>query len=222
MKTMIARRLFATLALLALMNNVWVFARPIGTMSPAPEGQAFTLVSIKHETVGAMTRILIESTAPPLYAVFRPTEETLVVDMPGGEGSKLAQEYAVKNAMVDSIVVRNGRNNAPTTRPATRIEIGVRSNVKDRSTVNGNTLVIELTGAQARVQDANNIKAAAQKETPGVYVHPVPVAARTNSPVRERVEAKPAALKPASIVRSVRGIARFDKGRIVEIIRRYK
>jgi type IV pilus assembly protein PilQ len=213
MKTMISRRLFATLALLALLNNLWVFAQPNPGVNPAPEGQAFTLVSIKHETVGAMTRVLIESNAPPLYAVFRPTEDTLVVDLPGADASQLAPEYAVKSGTVDSIIVRKSRTNSAGGRPAARIEIGVRPNVRDRSVVNGNTLVIELMGEQSRAsssldsretRDARRANATVQ-DAPGVYVQPLPVSARANSSdARPRVEARPAVLRAATLVRSVR------------------
>src|SRR6476619_3986201 len=99
---MMARRFVTALALVALVSNLSVFA---GTSARA-EAEAFALVSLKHETVGSLTRILIESSAPPLYTVFRPTDRLIVVDLPGGEASRLAPTYAVKSAVVDSIAVR--------------------------------------------------------------------------------------------------------------------
>ena len=138
---MIARRLVTTLALLALVSNVSVFAG----LSAGAEAQAFALVSLKHETVGSLTRILVESSAPPLYTVFRPTDRLIVVDLPGGEASHLAPEYSVKSALVDSIMVRQSRvGGGAAGRAAARIEVNVRADARDRSTVNGNTLVLEI------------------------------------------------------------------------------
>src|SRR5437763_13909932 len=102
---MFARRLVVIIMLVALVGNLSVLAaaRPA---SFASEGQAFTLTSLKHETVGAATRILIESSAPPLYTVFRPSERLIIVDMPGGESATLQPQYAVKSQLVDMVFVR--------------------------------------------------------------------------------------------------------------------
>src|ERR1051325_517236 len=143
---MFARRLVTSLVLLALVSNVCVFANVSAGVRSASEGQAFTLVSLKHETVGAATRILIESTAPPLYTIFRPSDRLIVVDLPGGESSQLAPQYAVKNALVDSIVVRqSSASTGAAARAVTRIEVAVRNEVQDRTILNGNTLVLELS-----------------------------------------------------------------------------
>src|ERR1044071_8462076 len=101
---MFAKRLFGIVMLLALVGNAALTAAA-STKANASEGQAFTLVSLKHETTGALTRIMIESSAPPLYTVYRPSERMVVVDLPGGDCSQLAPQYAVKNALVDSIAV---------------------------------------------------------------------------------------------------------------------
>src|SRR6185369_1461706 len=137
---MMARRFVTALALVALVSNLSVFA---GTSARA-EAQAFALVSLKHETVGSLTRILIESSAPPLYTVFRPSDRLIVVDLPGGEGSQLAPQYAVKSTLVDSIAVRQ-MHSSGAGRSVTRIEVATRNDVRDRSLVNGNTLILELS-----------------------------------------------------------------------------
>src|SRR6185369_10239571 len=127
---MMARRFVTTLALVALVSNLSVFA---GTSARA-EAQAFALVSLKHKTEGSLTRILIESSAPPLYTVFRPTDRLIVVDLPGGESSRLAHEYNVKSSLVDSIVVRQSRVGGDTAagRSVARIEVSVRAGSRDR------------------------------------------------------------------------------------------
>src|ERR1044071_7732638 len=112
---MFAKRLFGIVMLLALVGNAALTAAA-STKANASEGQAFTLVSLKHETAGAQTRILIESSAPPLYTVFRPSERLIVVDLPGGDATGLMSAYQVKNALVDSISVRQSRAGANSTR----------------------------------------------------------------------------------------------------------
>jgi type IV pilus assembly protein PilQ len=176
--------------------------------------------------VGASTRILIESTAPPLYTVFRPSDRLIVVDLPGGESSQLAAQYAVKNALVDSITVRQSKTVAGESgRAATRIEVAVRNEVRDRTMIDGNTLVLELS-PDAQAGKAKDSKASpwvepkeakAHNASPGVYVYPSPVASRntvmksqpTTNPVlsgpkADRAPTPATALRPASLIRSVR------------------
>ena len=75
---MMAKRLVTTFALLALVSNAIVFARAGATA----DAQAYALVSLKHETVGTLTRIMIESSAPPLYTVFRPSDRLIQANRP--------------------------------------------------------------------------------------------------------------------------------------------
>jgi hypothetical protein len=161
---MINRRFVSSLALIALISNSG-FAVGLGSAgtggpapavhpssgSPAPNGvpssgksaspsgQSFTLESLKCESVGSLTRVVVESSAPPLYTVLRPTEKLIVVDMPGADGSKLSPVYSVKGALVDSIMVRGGgtpeHRSSPSRsdRIATRIELKIRGPLRDRS-----------------------------------------------------------------------------------------
>jgi len=224
-KAMIARRLVVSLVLLALVSNISVFAN----RNAGAEAQAFALVSLKHETVGSLTRIMIESSAPPLYTVFRPTDQLILVDMPGGEASQLSPEYSVKSAVVDSISVRQtsgGSSNGG--RAVARIEVKVRAGAHDRSTVNGNTLVIEITsdGKPAPVaRQAKDSKTDAKTNqarnvaSPGVIVYSAPVALKGATakmePAREKVQPQPRDLKPATLVRAVRSEAGDGAVRIV-------
>jgi type IV pilus assembly protein PilQ len=207
---MTSRRLAATLALLALVSNVLVFAKPGAGRVAGPEGQAFTLMSLKTESAGATTRILIESNAPPLYTVFRPADRLILVDLPGGEGSKLESQYTVGNALVDSITVRRGRIG---TRNATRIEIALRGDAKDRTRLDGNLLVIELAPDRSANQPALvKAKAEATDKAPqseGVQVNPLPVSAKTTD------RAQPSTLKPATLIRAVRSEGEGNAVRIV-------
>lgn len=231
---MMARRLVLSLVLLTLVGNASALA---GTNASARNAsgktQAFDLVSLKHETVGPLTRILIETSAPPLYTIFRPTDRLIVVDLPGAEASRLASQYSVKSALVESILVRQSHAG----RAVARIEVGVRADAHDRSTVNGNTLVIEIspdtraaqpkvakdtaTGGEAK-KDAKTagLKAADHRATlPGVTVYSAPVASKssptTTEPAPEKVTAKPSDLRPATLIRAVRSEAAEGAVRIV-------
>jgi type IV pilus assembly protein PilQ len=232
---MMARRLVLSLVLLTLVGNASVFAGPNASGSNASgKTQAFDLVSLKHETVGPLTRILIETSAPPLYTIFRPTDRLIVVDLPGAEASRLASQYSVKSAMVESIMVHTSHAG----RAVARIEVGVRADAHDRSTVNGNTLVIEIspdgkasaaklsrdTGADAKdaKKDAKpaSMKASDPRATlPGVTVYSAPVASKNSpavtEPAPDKVTVKPSDLKPATMIRAVRSEAADGAVRIV-------
>ncbi|HUK92143.1 MAG TPA: AMIN domain-containing protein, partial [Blastocatellia bacterium] len=199
-------------------------------------GQAFTLMSLKHETVGPLTRIVVESSAPPLYTVSRPNDRLIVIELPGGDGSKLAREYAIGTSTVDSIRVKGvGSPTASVASSAgsvqTRIEIGVKTGIKDRSSLTGNTLVLELSPEQAasaaghlssesagpdsrhdndgvspsanrRVSDAVDVGVPNQGTAKaGVYVYPVSVRSSSKSDARP---AEQAILKPATVIRRLR------------------
>jgi type IV pilus assembly protein PilQ len=242
---MIARRLVVLPVLLALVSNVNAFAGKSARAKATTPGQAYTLVSLKHETVGALTRISIESSAPPLYTVYRPSDRLIVVDLPGGEASSLAPQYEVKSDQVDSITVRQSKLGArlgegKLARGAARIEVIVKPSVHDRSTVDGNTLVLELSpGAQASPTQAKLqrdlstdgvardvkqvVKQVAEKkpEVAGVSVYPAPTtspsapAAKPQPVTAEKVTLKPETLRPARLIRNVRSEAADGVVRVV-------
>jgi type IV pilus assembly protein PilQ len=229
---MIARRLVVSLVLFALVCNVSVLAR----VNSSTAAEAFALVSLKHETEGPLTRILIESSAPPLYTVFRPTDRLIVVDLPGGEASRLSNEYSVKSSLVDSIVVRQSRAGGDTAagRSVARIEVSVRPGSHDRSTLNGNTLVLEIspdvkaTPAAAKVEkdtaadakNANQTHRDAHNEVPGVTVYSAAISSKNAAPTGtetapESIKPRSSDLKPATLIRSVRPEAAGGAVRIV-------
>src|SRR5215813_12118518 len=82
---------------------------PQGT-SPAASsssGYGFTLLSLRQETVGDLSRILVESSTPPLYTVMRPNDQLIVIELPGADGSKLLKQYSVDSPVIDRISVRD-------------------------------------------------------------------------------------------------------------------
>jgi type IV pilus assembly protein PilQ len=228
---MIARRLVVLLVLLALVSNVNAFAGKSARAKATTPAQAYTLVSLKHETVGALTRISIESSAPPLYTVYRPSDRLVIVDLPGGEASGLAAQYEVKSDLVDSITVRQSNLGARAgdrklAHATTRIEVGVKPSVQDRSTVDGNTLVLELSPSQAPLTQAKlrqplnsaevarDVKPVAEKksEAAGVTVYPAPVTSASTSAkpqpaTAERAMPRTETLKSARLIKNVRSEA---------------
>jgi type IV pilus assembly protein PilQ len=189
---MIARRFIVSLLLLVLVSNILVYASSSSGNGIKNKGQAFTLVSLKHESAGATTRILIESNAPPLYTISRPTEKLLVIDLPGGESAQLTPLYTVKSSAVDSIAIRKSHVGSASTANLSRfvgssIEIALQDNVRDRSKLNGNTLIIELVSDKAASPAQASVK-------PGVYVEPVPVQGNSSvepTSIKAKADARP-------------------------------
>jgi type IV pilus assembly protein PilQ len=229
---MIAKRLVVSLMLLALVSNVSVFA----SVNAGVRAESFALVSLKHENEGSLTRILIESSAPPLYTVLRPSDRLIVVDLPGGEASRLDQAYSVKSAVVDSITVKQSQMSAgAVSRSSARIEISVRADARDRTTVNGNTLVLEVTpdlkpapakavvekDATANAKDARRVQAHSDTHAAvsGVMVYPTPIKNSVVKPepagAAEKTKTSPIDLKPATLIRAVHSEAAGDAVRIV-------
>src|SRR5262245_31937722 len=134
-----ARRLIASFVLLILACNAWVIASPLNNTASAGN-QPVTLLSLKHESVGSTTRILIESSAPPLYTVTRQSDTLIVIDL-GAEASRLAPSYAVKSPVVGAVNVRSVGSKALAGQSRTNIEIAVHEGVKDSSRTEGNTLI---------------------------------------------------------------------------------
>src|SRR5512138_2542287 len=91
------RRFIASLLLLLFTGNVCAFALPRTNQ----ETPSFKILSLRHESAGATTRIILETSAPPLYAVFRPTENQVVVELPEADSANLQPSYVVKSAVVD-------------------------------------------------------------------------------------------------------------------------
>src|SRR5262249_21107937 len=152
----------------------WDTAQGTSPAASSSSGYAFTLLSLRQETAGHLSRVLVESTTPPLYTVMRPNDQLIVIELPGADGSKLLKQYSIESPVIDRISVRNAAASLPATSAsvrnssaagsvlATRIEIGVKARLKDRSMVDGNTLVLELSAEDGAGSDQSKAPAAAQ------------------------------------------------------------
>ena len=112
--------------------------------------------AIRATVSGDSTRITIAGTAPMAYAVARPSEHLLVVELPGVDASKLASSYEVATPLVSGLTVR--RSTLADMRTSARLEIALRAPAHDRSRMEDNDLVLELKPGRAV---SNGDKAAA-------------------------------------------------------------
>ena len=70
-----------------------------GSVGAAP-AKPPVATSVRAVTSGAATLITIEGTAPMPYTVRRPESRTLVVELPGVDGSQLSNSYEVASPLV--------------------------------------------------------------------------------------------------------------------------
>src|SRR5262249_4553549 len=187
----------------------WDTAQGTSPAASSSSGYAFTLLSLRQETAGQLSRVLVESSTPPLYTVMRPNDQLIVIELPGADGSKLLKRYSIESPVIDRITVRDaatslpaisgpGRASSPSagTMPATRIEIGVKARLKDRSMVDGNTLVLELSAEDGAGSDRSKAPAAAQARLGNKAVETL--AAGSASGAQDKVAARPLDAKKAS------------------------
>ncbi|HEX8473285.1 MAG TPA: type IV pilus secretin PilQ [Pyrinomonadaceae bacterium] len=105
---------------------------------------------------GTTTRIVIAGTAPMAYAVHRPDGQTLAVDLPGVDASKLASVYAVSTPLIAGLRVERTAT-ARSGQSMPRLTVTLRAPVRERSQLSDNKLVLELW------PDNNDTKAKAAK-----------------------------------------------------------
>ena len=135
---------------LAFLCSLFVpaFARP--KISPIA-------TNISAYTTGLSTRITINGTAPMAYSVSRPDGRTILVQLPGVDASRLAENYAVATPLVEDIRVERERR--ADQQLSARLRINLRAPVRDRSQLADNALVLELMPAA----DSNATRPTSQK-----------------------------------------------------------
>ncbi|HEV2706355.1 MAG TPA: type IV pilus secretin PilQ [Pyrinomonadaceae bacterium] len=97
--------------------------------------------AVRAVTDGAATRIIIAGTAPMAYTVRRPAPDSLVVELPGVDASRLAPNYHFSSPLVSKVTVARAHSNGAAT---ASLQIALRAPVRDRSQLNDNDLVLEL------------------------------------------------------------------------------
>jgi type IV pilus assembly protein PilQ len=191
---MMAKKLLASLTL------IWIGASALAAV-PAPRAQTFALTSLKYETLSGMTRITIEASSPPLYTISRPTPRLIVIELVGGEVSKLAPSYAIKNGIVEAITVR---------RDPPRIEIVAGGEAGDKSSLRGNALIVEVWLKSARPVPAGvHVEPRAVSESPKNFLEPRPISGAAKPATwlnSVRTETKPGAV---NVLLETDGVAQF-------------
>lgn len=92
---------------------------------------------------GPTTRITIHGTAPMAYSVRRPDALTILIDLPGVDASRLAGQYNFVSPLVSGAALE--RNVAESNAGAARLHFNLKVPVRDRSQLNENDLVLELS-----------------------------------------------------------------------------
>ena len=98
--------------------------------------------SVRAITSGAATLITITGTAPMSYTVRRPDARTLVVELPGVDGSQLAPSYGISSPLVEGVSVKQVIRGSE---PVASLNVALRASVRERSHMEGSQLIVELT-----------------------------------------------------------------------------
>jgi type IV pilus assembly protein PilQ len=105
--------------------------------------------SLRAVTSGDATMIEIAGTAPMPFSVSKPDERRLVVELPGVDSTQLSPAYAVTSPLVEEVTVNHILREGE---PVTSLQVSLRAPARERSHIDGNSLVVELT------PDASNDK----------------------------------------------------------------
>jgi type IV pilus secretin PilQ/predicted competence protein len=128
---------------------------------------------------GPTTRITIHGTAPMAYSVKRPGALTLLIDLPGVDASRLSREYNVASPLVSGIALERTATLGPET--WARLHVNLKIPVRDRSQMNDNDLVLELSPtAQDSVLNHTTGSDAANADLPQTTPTPTPTPRRQN------------------------------------------
>ncbi|HJQ33366.1 MAG TPA: type IV pilus secretin PilQ [Pyrinomonadaceae bacterium] len=117
---------------------------PVG----AAAAKAPVATSVRAVTSGAATLITIEGTAPMPYTVRRPEARTVVVELPGVDGSQLAPSYTVASPLVGGVTVSRALKGSE---PVSSVQVTLRAPARERTRLEGSMLVLELQPEESKV-----------------------------------------------------------------------
>ncbi len=145
---------------------------------------------------GPTTRITIHGTAPMAYSVKRPDSYTLLIDLPGVDASRLSREYSFASPLVSGVALERTATLGVESSPA-RLHFTLKVPVRDRSQMNENDLVLELSpaGAEAARRSAAGNSSLEDVPTPTPTPTPAPSPSRpqtitlTQRPASQQAEA---------------------------------
>lgn len=127
----------ALVLLVVCLLAVTAFANgPVGAVA-AP-----VATSLRAITSGEATLITISGTAPMPYTVRKPDGRSVVVELPGVDGSQLSSAYAFSSPLVEALTVKHSLREGA---PLSTLQVTLRAPVRERSRLEGSQLVLELT-----------------------------------------------------------------------------
>ena len=192
----------AALVFAALLSMICV--GPVALAAP-PRGSAqqpVGIVALRHATEGAQTRIILEGTAELPYTIYKPDEQTILVDLPGVDAAGLEEAYAVGSRGVERIQVERLRTASGQSLARLRIRLG--GPVEDRTVVEGKNLILTVIASVAAPRavepaaheqaPASSLRAEAPAQKPAVKMAAAPL----------RVAAAPVPTNPATVISAVR------------------
>ncbi|HST53895.1 MAG TPA: type IV pilus secretin PilQ [Pyrinomonadaceae bacterium] len=110
---------------------------PAGTSERPP-----VATSLRAVTSGDTTLIEISGTAPMPFSVSKPDARQLVVELPGVDSTQLSPAYSVTSPLVEEVTVNHILREGE---PVTSLQVSLRAPASERSRLDGNNLVVELT-----------------------------------------------------------------------------
>lgn len=157
---------------------------------PVGAAAAPVATSLRAITSGEATLITISGTAPMPYTVRRPDGRSVVVELPGVDGSQLAPNYKVSSPLVESLTVRHSLREGAS---LSTLQVTLRAPARERSRLEGSQLVLELTpGEESAAQTRPTPSPASQTQAsqgaqygqPGFVGEPISVNV-VNSDIRD-------------------------------------
>ena len=115
----------------------------LSAFANGPVGAAAAPVATSLRTVisGEATLITISGTAPMPYTVRRPDGRSVVVELPGVDGSQLSPTYEISSPLVESLTVKRALHEGT---PLSTLQVTLRAPARERSRLEGSQLVLEL------------------------------------------------------------------------------
>ncbi len=154
---------------------------PAPRLAAAARAASAAALSLRSVSEGGSTRITVEGTVPMAYAVSRPAERTLVIELPGVDVSRLQPAYAVNSPLVESVAVEpRGRVGVTQTG---QLRVVLRAAVRERTHIEGNDLVVDLTPAAT---------SGAARQQPRASQTPTPTPTPRNAEPELRISTAPA------------------------------
>jgi type IV pilus assembly protein PilQ len=144
---------------------VLFFVCSFSMLALAVNSAAPVVTGVRATINGAQTLITISGTAPMAYSVKRPDARTIFVELPGVDASRLSPAYEVTSPLVEKVTVERAAKAMGEVGP--RLRVVLRADVRDRSQMSDNNLVLELSPeTPAAAADVKEAKTAEPVPTP--------------------------------------------------------